>query len=100
KPSSETLKSIRVFDSDSATHYVNKEDALGFKPVGLNLLNELVKAVNNVNAYVSENTMPGNGLVKLTELSSSSITAKFVNNLSADTNESEISKHIITTENL
>ncbi|MFW0853174.1 AAA family ATPase [Morganella morganii] len=99
-PSIETLKSIRVFDSASATHYVNKEDELGFKPVGLNLLNELVRAVNSVNAYVDENTMPGNGLVKLAELSSSSITAKFVNSLSAATNESEISKHTITAENL
>ncbi|MGF2252679.1 AAA family ATPase [Yersinia ruckeri] len=99
-PSIEVLKSIRVFDSSSASHYVNKEDELGFKPVGLNLLAELVSAVNSVKSYVDEDTMPGNGLFNLADLKSSSITADFLKSLSADTDEEEINKHIATTEDL
>ncbi|MCH6192396.1 AAA family ATPase [Serratia sp. X10] len=92
----ESLKSIRVFDSSSASHYVNKEDALGFKPVGLNLLTELVRAIGSVNAIINEDIMPGNGLVTLTKLQSGSITASFVNSLSANTIEDDVKKHIAT----
>lgn len=96
----ESLKSIRVFDSSSANHYVNKEDALGFKPVGLNLLTELVRAIGSVNAFINEDKMPGNGLATLTKLQSGSVTASFVNNLSANTDEDEIQNHIATDVNL
>ncbi|MCA7015043.1 AAA family ATPase [Dickeya dadantii] len=92
----ESLKSIRVFDSSSASHYVNKEDALGFKPVGLNLLTELVRAIGSVNAFINEDTMPGNGLAALTKLKSGSVTASFVNNISANTAEGDIKNHIAT----
>ncbi|MEY7673403.1 AAA family ATPase [Citrobacter freundii] len=99
-PSIEALKSIRVFDSSSASHYVNKEDALGFRPIGLNLLAELVRAVNSVKSYIDEDLMPGNGLIKLAELNSSSITADLLSNLSAETSEDEVSKHIATPDEL
>ncbi|GAB7201697.1 hypothetical protein OS21_41310 [Dickeya oryzae] len=96
-PSIEALKSIRVFDSSSASHYVNKEDALGFKPIGLNLLAELVNAVNSVKSRIEEDLMPGNGFVKLEGLSSSSVTANFLRNLSAETAEIEIKKSLYNT---
>lgn len=96
----EALKSIRVFDSSSANHYINKEDALGFKPVGLNLLAELVRAVNSVRAYIEEDTMGNNGFIKLDGLKSSSAAAMFFSNLSADTLEDEINEHCITLEEL
>lgn len=99
-PSIEALKSIRVFDSSSASHYVNKEDALGFRPIGLNLLAELVRAVNSVKSYIDEDLMLGNGLIKLAELNSSSITADLLSNLSAETSEDEVSKHIATPDEL
>ena len=99
-PSIEALKSIRVFDSSSASHYVNKADALGFRPIGLNLLAELVRAVNSVKSYIDEDLMPGNGLIKLAELNSSSITADLLSNLSAETSEDEVSKHIATPDEL
>lgn len=99
-PSIEALKSIRVFDSSSASHYVNKEDALGFKPIGLNLLAELVNAVNSVKSCIEEDLMPGNGFVKLEGLSSSSVTANFLRNLSADTAEIEIKNHCITPQGI
>ena len=96
----ESLKSIRVFDSSSASHYVNKEDALGFKPVGLNLLTELVRAIGNVNALIVEDTMPGNGLATLTKLQSESVTARFLNNLSENTVEDDVKSHIATEADL
>lgn len=99
-PSIDALKSIRVFDGSSANHYVNKEDALGFKPIGLNLLSELVRAVNSVKAYVEEDTMGGNGFIKLDGLKSSSPAAVFLNSLSADILDDEINEHCITREEL
>ncbi|ESM74412.1 TPA: AAA family ATPase [Klebsiella variicola] len=92
----ESLKSIRIFDSSSASHYVNNEGALGFKPIGLNLLTELVRAIGSVNAFINEDTMPGNGLTTLMKLQSGSVTASFVNNLSANTVEGDIKMHIAT----
>lgn len=99
-PSIEALKSIRVFDSSSANHYVNKEDSLGFKPVGLNLLAELVNAVNSVKSYIDEELMPGNGFIKLNDLKSSSVAANFLRHLTADTLEEEINEHCITPEEI
>lgn len=42
-PSSE-LKSIRVFDSSSAVHYLSKEDNIEYKPAALKVLDELIGA--------------------------------------------------------
>ncbi|ABV35255.1 ATPase, possibly involved in inorganic ion transport [Shewanella sediminis HAW-EB3] len=36
------LKSIRIFDSKSAVHYISKEDSIEYKPAELKLLDELV----------------------------------------------------------
>lgn len=41
-PNSPELKSIRVFDSKSAVHYISKEDSVEYKPAELKLLDELV----------------------------------------------------------
>lgn len=95
-PSIGALKAIRVFDTSSANHYVNKEDTLGFKPSGLNLLNELTAAVNYVKGIVDEEIMPGNGFVHVSSLNSSGDIAKVVNNLSYKHEESDIEKHRAT----
>ena len=97
-PSTASLKAIRVFDTNSAHHYVNKEDALGFKPSGLNLLNEPTTAVNYVKNIIEEETMPGNGFVHINSLSSSSDIAKIVNNLSYKHAEPEIEALVATDE--
>ncbi|MEZ8794574.1 AAA family ATPase [Vibrio splendidus] len=49
----EDLKSIRVFDSSSANHYISKEDIIEYKPAGLKLLTELTKACEFVKTKVS-----------------------------------------------
>lgn len=56
------LKSIRVFDTSSAAHYVNKEDTLSLNPAGLHLLTNLADAVSHVRRIVDEECQPGNGL--------------------------------------
>lgn len=94
------LKAIRVFDTDSAHHYVNKEDALGFKPSGLNLLAELTRAINQVKAIVEEDIMPGNGLIYLKPITSETNTARLFNGISADTKEEDVQNHRATTEDL
>ncbi|MBY6063311.1 AAA family ATPase [Pseudidiomarina sediminum] len=98
EPSTGALKAIRVFDTSSAHHYVNKEDTLGFKPSGLNLLNELTAAVNYVKGIVDEEIMPGNGFVHVSSLNSLSDIAKVVNNLSYKHEESDIETHKATTK--
>lgn len=95
-----SLKAIRVFDSTSAQHYVNKEDSLGFKPSGLNLLTELTKTINRVKAFIDEDTMGGNGLVKFKPLESKSVTAHFFNSISYKTNEADVLKHAASKEEI
>jgi energy-coupling factor transporter ATP-binding protein EcfA2 len=97
-PSSNSLKSIRVFDTSSAQHYVNKEDALGFKPGGLNLLSELTKVIDYVKRNVEEDIMPGNGFMPLQQLSSDSPVARFVNSLSAKSDERKFTALLATKE--
>lgn len=94
------LKAIRVFDTDSAHHYVNKEDALGFKPSGLNLLTELTRAINQVKAIVEEDIMPGNGLIALKPIHSETNTARLFNEISADTKEEDVQNNRATTADL
>jgi len=52
-PSSE-LKSIRVFDSNSANHYLSKEDNIEYKPAGLKILDELIKACDYVSSRCTQ----------------------------------------------
>lgn len=89
----DVLKSIRVFDSESAHHYLNKEDTIGFKPMGLNLLTEITRAITQIKAIVEEDIMPGNGITPLQPLNSISPAANFVNSLSDKTDEADLQKH-------
>ena len=94
------LKSIRVFDTSSAHHYVNKEDSIGFKPAGLNLLTELSKVIHHVKAMVEEDVMPGNGLIKLTSLPFDNPAANFVNHLSFKSDEEQVESHKATLDEI
>lgn len=95
-----SLKAIRVFDSTSAQHYVNKEDSLGFKPSGLNLLTELTKTINRIKAFIDEDTMAGNGFIKINPLESNSVTAQFFNDISYKTNEADVLNHVASKEEI
>ncbi|MGR5480345.1 AAA family ATPase [Vibrio chagasii] len=93
-------KSIRVFDTSSAHHYLSNEDALGYKPVGLNLITELTKAVESIKNRISEDVMGGNGFVAIPSLNSQSKSALFLNQISELTNEADIELHCATREEI
>jgi hypothetical protein len=92
--SNENLKSIRVFDSDAAAHFVTNEDELGYKPSGLHLLEDLAEAIDYVNRQVTEETMAGNGFIGLPAFSDTK-TGLFINQLSASTEIEELDLYAI-----
>lgn len=57
KPSPE-LKSIRVFDSHSATHYISKTDSVEYKPAEVRLLDELSRACQYVKDELTREIAP------------------------------------------
>lgn len=87
--SNSNLKSIRVFDSQAADHFVTKEDELGYKPSGLHVLEDLAEAVDHVSRCVTEEIMPGNGFVGLPDFQDTK-TGRFVSQLSRKTALSEV----------
>jgi len=93
------LKSIRVFDGVVADNFVSNEEELGYKPLGLHLLDDLAAAIKYVKKQVVEETMPGNGLVSLPEFSNSQA-GKFVTNLSHLTVIDDVDKHVATDEEI
>jgi len=95
----DNLKSIRVFDTETASHYVSKkEDALGYKPFVLKVLDGLSKALDYVKKQVEEELMPGNGIQRLPIISTDTKAGKFVEGLSYQSNIEDVDKHVSTDE--
>ena len=97
--SDSSTKSIRVFDSTAAEHFISKEDELGYKPSGIDILENLADAVDFVNRNISEEIMPGNGFHSLPTFSNTK-TGDFINSLSAESKTSEFPKYTITQEEI
>ncbi|MEJ6122808.1 AAA family ATPase [Vibrio sp. 2-Bac 85] len=90
----ENLKSIRVFDTDTASHYVSKkEGALGYKPFVLKVLESLSIALDYVKRQIREELMHGNGLQMLPVFSSVTFSGKFVNGLNHLSTLEEVESH-------
>lgn len=90
----ENLKSIRVFDTETASHYVSKkEDVLGYKPFVLKVLESLSVALDYVKRQIREELMPGNGLQTLPSFSFDTLSGKFVNGLSHSSTLEEVESH-------
>ena len=90
----ENLKSIRVFDTETASHYVSKkEGALGYKPFVLKVLESLSVALDYVKRQIREELMPGNGLQTLPSFSSDTLSGKFVNGLSHSSTLEAVESH-------
>lgn len=88
------LKSIRVFDTDTASHYVSKkEGALGYKPFVLKVLESLSIALDYVKRQIKEELMPGNGFQTLPAFSSDTLSGKFVNELSHSSTLEAVESH-------
>jgi len=93
--SSLNLKSIRVFDSDVAEHFVTSEDELGYKPSGLHILEDLAKSVDLVNSRITEEIMPGNGFIVLPAFADTE-TGRFINKLSNNTTLLEVEQLVVS----
>lgn len=90
----ENLKSIRVFDTDTSSHYVSKkEEALAYKPFALKILESLSLALDYVKSQIREELMPGNGIHTLPVFSSDTLSGKFVNGLNHLSLMQDIEKH-------
>lgn len=93
----ENLKSIRVFDTDTASHYVSKkEGALGYKPFVFKVIESLSNALEYVKRQITEELMPGNGVQALPIFSSETESGKFVNGLTYLSTKEDVGKHCAT----
>lgn len=92
------LKSIRVFDSQSAQHYVAKEGAIEYKPIGVHLLDELI----NTCAYVKEQAEGARRKLQqvtaLPQLSLETEIGKFVSSLNKSSTAESIDERQISEE--
>jgi energy-coupling factor transporter ATP-binding protein EcfA2 len=90
----ENLKSIRVFDTDTASHYVSKkEGALGYKPFVFKVLESLSNALDYVKRQIIEELMSDNGIQTLPRFSSETLSGKFVIDLSHLITDEDVEKH-------
>jgi len=97
--SDNSLKSIRVFDGAVADNFVSSEDELGYKPLGLHLLEDLASAIDHVKRQVVEETMSGNGIVNLPDFGDTKA-GDFIDKLSSESNISDIDSHIVSDEEI
>ncbi len=97
----ENLKSIRVFDTETALHYVSKkEGALGYKPFVLKVLESLSLALDYVKRQIKEELIPGNGLQTLPAFSPATLSGKFVNGLSHSATVEDVENHCATDDEI
>ncbi len=93
------LKSIRVFDGEVADNFVSDEDELGYKPLGLHLLEGLATAIDYVKRQVVEEVMPGNGIVVLPDFGDTEA-GGFIGELSSESDIDDVDKHVVTEEEI
>jgi energy-coupling factor transporter ATP-binding protein EcfA2 len=94
--SSAELKSIRIFDSNSANHFLSKEDNIEYKPASLKILDELI-VVCNVVANNSTKDIQGLGQQAIFPiLSVGSVTAQFLQSVNKNTTKEKLEQHCVT----
>jgi energy-coupling factor transporter ATP-binding protein EcfA2 len=84
EPSPE-LKSIRVFDSHSATNYISKTDSVEYKPAEVKLLDELSRACQFVKDELTREMIPFSTPYRIPDLNPLSKVSAFCNSLVAAT---------------
>ncbi len=89
-----TLKSVDVFDTSSADHYIEKEDEIAFIPHGLALVEKFALAIKKIeNALNSELQSPSLvqfNYLQLIEVPNNSNAQNFLNNLNSNTTRNEL----------
>lgn len=94
------LKAVRVFDTKSANHYVEKEDTLSYKPAGLHLLEELTKITIFVRNQAHQAVEKSSKALSLPTLQPDTVTGKFLTGISKDTTREEFEARFITEDEL
>lgn len=94
--SSTELKSIRIFDSNSASHYLSKEDNIEYKPATLKVLDELITVCNlvTINANRDIQGLGQQALFPILPIGSS--TANFLQSVNKDTTKQQLEQHCAT----
>ncbi len=91
------LKSIRVFDTKSAFHYVEREDVLSYRPAGLHLLDALVTVCDFVRSEVDKSiAAKQRKVIGLPTVAEDTDAGQFLKNLSYKTTPDELDRHCIT----
>tara|TARA_R110001592_G_scaffold363287_1_gene683219 strand:- start:15353 stop:17959 length:2607 start_codon:yes stop_codon:yes gene_type:complete len=94
------LKAVRVFDTKSANHYVEKEDTLSYKPAGLHLLDELTKVTLFVRGQAQKAIEANNKTISLPVLQSDTAAGIFLAGISKDTARDEFEAQFITEDEI
>ncbi|NAZ70700.1 AAA family ATPase [Vibrio toranzoniae] len=81
----ENLKAIRIFDNTSAVHYVSDEDSIDYKPAGMKLLSQLMRACEFVRGGVENEKKPYLVANPLPQCRSGSKALAFVSSISEAT---------------
>lgn len=98
--SDEELKSIRVFDSQSAIHYVTKEDNINYKPAEIRLVDELTKACQSIKEITSQEVQRNNNPIIFPSLTIGTKANAFIQSLALITTINQIDEHCGTPEEL
>ncbi|MEP0071384.1 MAG: AAA family ATPase [Marinomonas sp.] len=94
--SSTELKSIRVFDSNSANHYLAKKDNVEYKPAALKVLDELILVCSHVTNESNVSIQALGQKANFPQLPIGSQSALFLQKISKDTTPEELNKHCAT----
>jgi energy-coupling factor transporter ATP-binding protein EcfA2 len=94
------LKSIRVFDSKSAFHYLEKEGVLDYRPAGLHLLDELVSANNLIRTFADEKIKTYGAPLPLPTFDKSTTSGNFASSISVATTLLQLEAQCVTAQEL
>ncbi|HCD1231306.1 TPA: AAA family ATPase [Citrobacter freundii] len=97
-PAQEDLKSIRIFDNTSATHYICGEDTIEYKPAGMKLLSQLMLACEFVRTSSDNEKKPYTVVNVLPTFRPGSNVFSFVSKLSDKTQIEDIEALCISKE--
>lgn len=94
------LKSIRVFDSTSAIHYISKEDSVEYKPAELKLVDELVTACLEVKRRLVADQKQYETPQPIFGYNSHTRVGRFISSLNRSTTTESVEAHCITDDEL
>ncbi|MBW2011394.1 MAG: AAA family ATPase, partial [Deltaproteobacteria bacterium] len=94
------LKSIRIFDTKSAFHYVEKEGVLDYRPAGLHLLDELINVCLHIKSRVETKISSLSTQKQLPKVDKGTEACDFLENIGVKTTSSQLESICITKDEL